>query len=97
MFCQAAHYYILELLNGEIGKKYFNYYSEYLIKYLEWKLMERYYEIYGERFLFSVFIYRNGSKINIQVDMIDKVNNEFPRYYYRLELKNGIISELKEV
>ena len=97
MFCQSVHYYILELLNKEIGKKYFNYYSEYLTKYLEWKLMERYYEIYGESFLFSVFIYRNGSQINIQVDMIDKVNKEFPKYYYRMNLDNGTISELKEV
>lgn len=97
MFCQAVHYYILELLNKEIGKKYFNYYSEYLIKYLEWKLMERYYEIYGEKFLFSVFIYRNGSKINIQVDMIDKVNINFPRYNYRFSLDNDIISGLMEV
>ena len=97
MFCRAVHFYILELLNGELGKKYFNYYSEYLTKYLEWKLMERYYEIYGESFLFSVFIYRNESQINIQVDMIDKVNKEFPKYYYRMNLDNGTISELKEV
>jgi len=87
----------LELLNGEIGKKYFNYYSEYLTKYLEWKLMERYYEIYGKRFLFSVFIYRNGSQINIQVDMIDKMLNEFPRYNYWLILKDEFISQLKDI
>jgi len=97
MFCRTVHYYILELLNGEIGKKYFNYYSEYLTKYLEWKLMERYYEIYGKRFLFSVFIYRNGSQINIQVDMIDKMLNEFPRYNYWLILKDEFISQLKDI